>query len=136
MKKNISHKLATCSLQPAAYKFKITNLKFDKNGLIPAIIQDYKSGEVLMFAYTNKEALEKTFKTGKMHFWSRSRKKLWLKGETSGHFQIVKAILFDCDQDALLVKIRQFGAACHTNYRSCFYRKIAKDGNINVVSKK
>lgn len=105
-------------------KFKIEDLKFDKKGLIPAIIQDYKSGEVLMMAYMNKASLKKTLSSGKTFFWSRSRKKYWTKGETSGNFQFVKAIYYDCDMDALLVKVRQVGVACHTGNRSCFYRKI------------
>ena len=110
-------------------------VKFDKHGLIPAIIQDAKSKEVLMVAYMNKEALKKTLKTKKAHFYSRSRKKIWLKGETSGHFQKVVDILFDCDKDALLVKVRQMGGACHEGYRSCFYRSI-KSGRVKTVSKK
>ncbi len=105
-------------------------LKFDEKGLIPAIIQDYKNNEVLMMAFMNKEAVEKTLKTKKTHFYSRSRKKLWLKGETSGHIQKVKEIWFDCDCDCLLVKALQVGGACHTGFRSCFYRKL-KDGKGN-----
>src|SRR5512137_1186948 len=96
------------------------------NGLIPAIVQDWKTGEVLMVAYMNEESWAKTRETGKACFWSRSRKKLWLKGETSGKVQIVKEIFLDCDNDALLLKVEQIGgAACHTGYRSCFYRRIA-----------
>lgn len=102
----------------------IKNLKFDDNGLIPAIIQDYKTDEVLMLAYMNKESLKKTLKTGHTYFWSRSRKKLWLKGETSGNFQTVHQIFFDCDSDALLFKVHQKGVACHTGSRSCFYRRL------------
>ncbi len=118
-------------------KSKINNLKFDKAGLIPTIIQDYKSGEVLMMAYMNRVALERTISSGKAHFYSRSRKKLWLKGETSGHIQIVKDIRFDCDADCLLVKVEQKGGACHTGYRSCFYRQLKdKKGNIKIVGKK
>jgi len=105
-------------------KINIKDLKFDKQGLIPAIIQDYKTGEVLMLAYMNKEAIRRTLKIGKTCFWSRSRKEYWVKGMTSGHFQFVKAIAYDCDMDALLVKVRQVGVACHTGNRSCFYRKI------------
>ncbi len=94
-------------------------------GLVPAIIQDWKTGEVLMVAYMNAESWTKTQETGKTCFWSRSRRKLWLKGETSGHVQIVKEIYLDCDSDALLLKVEQVGgAACHTGYRSCFYRQI------------
>lgn len=96
--------------------------------LIPAIAQDWKTGEVLMLAYMNDEALAKTRETGKAHYYSRSRKKLWLKGESSGHFQLVKEIRIDCDQDAILLLIEQEGGACHTGYRSCFYRTI--DGAI------
>lgn len=118
-------------------QFKIKNLKFDKEGLIPAIIQDYKSGEVLMMAYMNKGALERTLSTGKAHFYSRSRKRLWLKGESSGHIQLVKEIRFDCDADSILIRAEQKGGACHTGYRSCFYRALKdKEGNIKVVGKK
>ena len=102
----------------------LKKLAFDKQGLIPAIIQDSKNKEVLMMAYMNLESLKRTLKTKKTCFWSRSRKKFWVKGETSGHFQKVKAIYYDCDLDTLLVKVGQVGAACHTNNRSCFYRKL------------
>jgi phosphoribosyl-AMP cyclohydrolase len=105
-------------------KFKLGDLKFDKNGLIPAIIQDYKNNQVLMVAYMNLESLRRTLKLGKTCFWSRSRKEYWVKGLTSGHFQFVKSIAYDCDMDALLIKARQVGKACHTGNRSCFYRKI------------
>lgn len=98
--------------------------KFDSNGLIPAIIQDYKTKEVLMLAYMNEESIKRTLKLGKTCFWSRSRKEYWVKGETSGHFQFVKSLNYDCDQDALLIKVRQIGPACHTQNKSCFYRKI------------
>jgi len=116
-------------------KFSIKNLKFDEHGLIPAIIQDHKNNEVLMVAYMNKTAIERTISTGIAHFYSRSRKKLWKKGETSGHIQTVKSIFFDCDADTLLVKVSQKGGACHTGYRSCFYRKIA-NGKVKVLGKK
>jgi phosphoribosyl-AMP cyclohydrolase len=96
--------------------------------LIPAIAQDAKTGEVLMLAYMNDEALARTRETGKAHYWSRSRKKLWLKGESSGHFQLVKEIRIDCDEDAVLLLIEQEGGACHTGYRSCFYRTL--DGKV------
>jgi len=97
----------------------------DTNGLIPAIVQDYLTGDVLMLAYINKLAWEKTLETGKAHYWSRSRNSLWLKGETSGHVQIIKDIFVDCDQDTVVFKVEQLGgAACHTGYRSCFYRKV------------
>lgn len=105
-------------------KFNLNNLKFDRRGLIPAIIQDYKTGQVLMLAYMNKASVKKTFKIGKTCFWSRSRKTYWVKGETSGNFQYIKSIAYDCDMDTLLIKVRQVGVACHTGNRSCFYRKI------------
>lgn len=93
-------------------------------GLIPIIIQDFYSGEVLMLAYMNKESLEKTIKTNTTWFWSRSREELWNKGSTSGHFQYVKSIHIDCDGDTLLIKVEQVGSACHTGHRSCFYRTL------------
>jgi phosphoribosyl-AMP cyclohydrolase len=105
-------------------EFDLKTLKFDSNGLIPAIIQDYRNSEVLMVAYMNLESVRRTIKLGKTCFWSRSRKEYWVKGLTSGHFQFVKSIAYDCDQDALLIKVRQIGAACHTGNRSCFYRRI------------
>lgn len=101
------------------------DLKFDKRGLIPAIIQEYRTMEVLMVAYMNKTSLNKTIRTGKTHFWSRSRRKLWMKGETSGNVQYVKGIMYDCDADTLLVKVRQVGkGACHTGNRTCFFRSL------------
>lgn len=105
-------------------KFNFKDLKLDSNGLIPAIIQDYKTKEVLMLGYMNKDSLKRTIKSGKTCFWSRSRQKYWVKGETSGHFQFVKSICYDCDVDALVIKVRQVGVACHTGNRSCFYRRI------------
>lgn len=96
--------------------------------LRPAIVQDYRTGEVLMLAYMNDEALRLTRETGRAHYWSRSRGKLWRKGEESGHEQLVKAIFIDCDEDTILLKVEQLGGACHTGYRSCFYRTI--DGKI------
>ena len=104
----------------------LKNLKFNEHGLIPAIVQDYKNNDVLMLAYMNLESLKRTLKDGKACYWSRSRKEFWVKGLTSGHFQFVKGVYFDCDCDTLLIKVRQIGAACHTNKRSCFYRKIQK----------
>lgn len=101
----------------------LDSLKFDANGLIPAIIQDHATGQVLMMAWMNRDSLEQTIKTGKTHFFSRSRNKLWLKGESSGHIQQVRSIATDCDQDVLLIKVQQSGAACHDGYYSCFYRQ-------------
>ena len=98
----------------------------DKNGLVPAIVQDHRSGAVPMLAYINETAWKKTLETGKAHYWSRSRNSLWLKGETSGHVQLIRDIYVDCDSDTVVFKVEQLGgAACHTGYRSCFYRKVA-----------
>lgn len=95
------------------------------DGLVPVIVQDHETGEVLMLAYMNDLSWKKTLETGKATYWSRSRNELWVKGETSGHVQLVKEILVDCDADTLLLKVSQVGgAACHTGYRSCFYRRV------------
>jgi len=115
----------------------IDELKYDADGLIPAVVQDVSNGDVLMVAYMNRESLIETLETGKTWFWSRSRKKYWMKGESSGHTQDVHEIRYDCDADCLLVKVTQHGpGACHTNERSCFYRRLypdalslAKDGS-------
>ena len=105
--------------------------------LIIAISQDYKSSEVLMVAYMNKKALMETIDTGKAHYWSTSRNKLWLKGESSGHTQEVQEILTDCDEDAVLLKVKQNGGACHEGYYSCFFRKIQENsGNLELVKEK
>jgi phosphoribosyl-AMP cyclohydrolase len=103
-------------------------LKFNGDGLIPAIIQDHESKRVLMMAWMNRASLEKTIETGKTHFWSRSRQKFWMKGETSGHVQSVRDIAFDCDGDTLLIQVEQIGAACHEGYRSCFFRSREEGG--------
>jgi phosphoribosyl-AMP cyclohydrolase len=111
------------------------SLNFTKStdGLLPAIVQDYQTNEVLMLAYINKQAWEKTLETGKAHYWSRSRNKLWLKGETSGHVQNIHHILVDCDDDTVVYKVEQLGgAACHTGHRSCFFRQLNGD---NLVTK-
>lgn len=100
----------------------IKDIHFNTHGLIPAVVQEAKSGAVLMVAYMNEESLKKTIETGKTWFYSRSRKKLWNKGEESGHFQTVRAIAVDCDADTLLVTVEQIGAACHTGNKTCFYR--------------
>ena len=99
-----------------------TDLKFDDKGLIPAVVQEWKTGEVLMVAYMNLESLKRTVETGLTWYWSRSRQKFWQKGETSGNVQKVKDIFYDCDQDTLLIKVEQTGPACHTGQRSCFFR--------------
>ncbi|MDX1707339.1 MAG: phosphoribosyl-AMP cyclohydrolase [Desulfobacterales bacterium] len=102
-------------------------------GLIPAIAQDDETGEVLMLAYMNRQAWEETLKTGKATYWSRTRQELWIKGQSSGHQQIVKEIRIDCDADAVLLKIEQLGgAACHTGHRSCFHKKV-ESGSVQIV---
>ncbi len=108
-------------------------VKFDENGLVPAIAQDAETGKVLMLAYMNRESLEITLKERKMCYWSRSRKELWRKGATSGNTQDVKEILIDCDGDALVFKITQKGGACHTGYESCFFRKVEDDFSVRIV---
>ena len=110
------------------------NIKWDDRGLVPVVVQDFETRDVLMVAYMNEEAFDLTVKTGKMHYYSRSRKKLWLKGESSGHTQLVRGIFIDCDNDAILAQVDQKVAACHTGYFSCFYRKL--DGEWKVVGKK
>ena len=100
------------------------------DGLIPAIVQDAETKDVLMLAYMNRASWEATLQSGKATFWSRSRQKLWLKGESSGHVQLIREILVDCDADTVIYKVEQLGgAACHTGYRSCFYRKV-KDAKL------
>lgn len=102
----------------------LQTLKFDANGLIPAIIQDHQTNEVLMMAWMNADSLARTIETKKTHFFSRSRNKLWLKGESSGHVQHVKWVRTDCDADVVLVGVEQVGAACHEGYRTCFFREL------------
>lgn len=109
--------------------------KVGDQNLVIAIAQDYKTSEVLMVAYMNYEALKKTIETGKAHYWSTSRQKIWLKGESSGNFQNVEEILVDCDEDAVLIKINQEGGACHEGYESCFFRKLV-DNKLEVVGNK
>jgi phosphoribosyl-AMP cyclohydrolase len=103
---------------------------FDQDGLIPVVIQDDQTGAVLMLAYMNAEALAKTRSTGNTHFWSRSRQKLWRKGETSGHEQMVKSIHISCYQNSLLIRVDQIGAACHTGFPTCFYRQLTADNDL------
>jgi phosphoribosyl-AMP cyclohydrolase len=117
----------------------IDYVKFDEKGLIPVIAQENTTGEILMFAWMNRESLEITLETGKMTYWSRSRQKLWLKGGTSGNFQEVVEAFIDCDCDTLLFKVEQKGlqAACHNGYKSCFYRRInPSDGSLAVIAEK
>ncbi len=106
----------------------LEGLKFDANGLLPAVVQDAVNGQVLMVAYMNSEAVKRTIESGRVTFWSRSRQKYWVKGETSGNIQVVKEMSVDCDADCLLIKVEQTGAACHEGYRSCFYRRISAEG--------
>ncbi len=109
------------------------NVKFNVDGLIPAIIQDASSGEVLMMAYMNKESLEQSLLTGRTHFYSRSRQRLWMKGETSGHIQEIQEAYLDCDNDTLLFKVKQTSGACHTGRMSCFFNKIDENQNIQAT---
>ena len=105
----------------------IEEIKFNEQGLVPVIAQDFKSGEILMMAWMNKEAVKKTLESGQVCYFSRSRQKLWLKGESSGQTQILKEFIIDCDSDCVLVKIEQAGVACHTGRKSCFYKKVEND---------
>ena len=113
----------------------MVKLAFEKTGgLIPAIAQDYKTGEILMLAYMNQEAWEQTLRTGKATYFSRSRQKLWVKGNTSGNLQMVKKIRVDCDDDTVLLEVEQLGgAACHTGHRSCFFKRVREDKSIEIV---
>ena len=111
----------------------LDQLKTDQNGLIPAIIQDDENKEVLMVGYMNREAVRRTLESGRVCFWSRSRQEYWIKGETSGHTQTVRTVAFDCDADALLIKVEQKGGACHTGYRSCFFREVSPDDNATRI---
>lgn len=117
----------------------INTIKFDERGLIPAIVQDAKTGEVLMFAWMNRESFKRTLKTGMMTYWSRSRQRLWVKGESSGNIQEVREAYIDCDEDCLLFKVEQkgIGAACHLGYRSCFFRSVTlPDGTFTTVGER
>jgi phosphoribosyl-AMP cyclohydrolase len=109
-------------------------LKWNEEGLIPAIVQDAENGDVLMLAWMDERALRDTLTTGQTHFYSRSRRTHWHKGGTSGHVQYVESISIDCDGDVLLIKARQIGGACHEGYRSCFFRRLGDGGRIDVIS--
>lgn len=111
-------------------------LKYDANGLITAVVQDADNREVLMVAYMNAEAVERTLSTKRATYWSRSRQKFWIKGETSGHVQHVVEVRADCDKDCLLIRVRQEGAACHDGFRTCFYRATTPDGALQVVEER
>ena len=112
----------------------IEKLKFNEDGLIPAIVQEAGTGRVLMMAWMNRASVERTVATGNTCFWSRSRQKFWIKGESSGHFQKVKDIALDCDGDTLLVQVEQTGAACHEGYKSCFFRSVSASGDALSVT--
>ena len=114
----------------------VKDLKYDANGLIPAVIVDTDSKAVLMVGYMNETSLLETVSTGRTHFWSRSRQKYWMKGESSGHTQEVRAIFTDCDRDTVVIEVVQHGAACHDGYFSCFYRRLGDDGRWQVVLEK
>lgn len=109
-------------------------VKFGSDGLIPAVIQDANNGQVLMIGFMNRDALEKTLAEGKVCFWSRSRNKFWLKGETSGNFLMVKEVFVNCYVDSLLIKAEPIGPTCHAGYESCYYRKINEDGSLEVIA--
>jgi phosphoribosyl-AMP cyclohydrolase len=111
----------------------LTKLKYNADGLIPAIVQQHDTGRVLMMAWMNEASLRSTIETGKTHFWSRSRQKYWMKGESSGHTQAVKQISFDCDGDTLLIQVEQTGAACHEGYQSCFFRAMDDKQGITIT---
>lgn len=113
----------------------VDQLKFDQNGLIPAVICDHQTNEVLMVGYMNEAAVHQTVDSGRVTFYSRSRQKMWVKGETSGHTQTVKWLRVDCDEDTLLVGVEQAGGACHLGYRSCFFREL-RDGQWQVIAEK
>lgn len=113
----------------------IDGLKFNDDGLIPAIIQEEGTGRVLMMAWMNADSIRDTIETGKTHFWSRSRQKYWMKGESSGNTQQVKDVAYDCDGDTLLIQVEQIGAACHEGYKSCFFRSV-QDGEGEVTEER
>ena len=110
------------------------DLKWTEDGLIPVVVQDHKTNEVLMVAYMNKESFQQTLETRKASFYSRSRKKFWIKGESSGHVQHVKEILTDCDKDTLVIKVEQIGGACHLGYRTCFVHQLDEKGDFKKVT--
>ena len=112
----------------------LDQIRFTSDGLVPAIVQDALTGEVLMMAWMDEPAVKKTIETGQTHFYSRSRKMAWHKGGTSGHVQHVESIRVDCDADVLLLEVRQVGGACHEGYRSCFFRKVDEQGRLEVMA--
>lgn len=117
-------------------RLKFSDLKKNSDGMVPVIVQDYKNSEILMLAYMNEEAFNHTLETGRMTYYSRSRNELWEKGLTSGHFQYFKELYADCDNDTILAKVHQVGAACHTGKRSCFFNEIAVKGDDEFYGQK
>ncbi|MBK5926948.1 phosphoribosyl-AMP cyclohydrolase [Rhodobaculum claviforme] len=115
-------------------RFDPASLRYDDRGLIPAVAQDHRTGEVLMVAWMNAESVARTLETGRVTYWSRSRGAFWVKGETSGHTQRLVEMRVDCDRDCLLVRIEQTGPACHTNRRSCFYTAIRDGAEVEILS--
>lgn len=111
----------------------LDSLKYDRDGLIACVVQDYENGDVLMVAYMNRDSIKETLTSGRTCFWSRSRQKFWIKGETSGNVQRVRQFFIDCDKDCIVCKVDAVGAACHEGYRSCFFRKIDSEGNASIV---
>lgn len=114
----------------------LDGLKYDSNGLIPGVVQDNDNGDVLMVAYMNRDAIKQTLTSGRACFWSRSRQKFWIKGETSGNIQKVKHVYVDCDKDCFVIKVDQTGAACHKGYRTCFFREVDAEGNETIIAEK
>ena len=128
----MTKKEGTPPVGSAAIEKLIESIAFDANGLVAAIAQRHDSGEVLMMAWMNRDAVRETLETGRVTYWSRSRGKLWRKGETSGHRQTLRALRIDCDGDTLLVSVDQVGAACHTNRSNCFFREVGPDGLVVI----
>ncbi|MEO1292720.1 MAG: phosphoribosyl-AMP cyclohydrolase [Pseudomonadota bacterium] len=119
---------------PAPADFDAESLKYNADGLIPAIAQDAETGEVLMMAWMNAASITETLTDGRVVYWSRSRQELWRKGDTSGHIQKLRELRFDCDRDCLLLLVEQIGAACHTNRRSCFYTAVREGHEIEIMA--
>jgi phosphoribosyl-AMP cyclohydrolase len=113
--------------------FDPSTLRYDARGLVPAVAQDHVTGEILMLAWMNAEAVARTLETGRVTYWSRSRGALWIKGETSGHVQDLVEMRIDCDRDALVLRVEQTGPACHTNRRSCFYTAVQASGEVEIM---